>query len=183
MTDPSGPYFFITLGVFVSLLALVLLGTGPFPDLVRAFGLPVTLHAGAATGLLLTGAMSLPLSWQLLKGIPEALGPLRLLATVEALLALLAAGFGNWLFIRLSYGGILHFAPPVHQTLFEFKRLIALFPLPLATAAAFILWYNGSHVVADPPRRTLVVLLLALGFFYLFLAFGLGAVSTRLRTL
>lgn len=183
MTDSSGTYFLITLGVFVGLIGLVLLGTGPFLDLFRAFGLPVTLHAGAATGLLLTGAMSLPLSWQLLRGAPNALGSLRVLATVEALLALLAAGFGNWLFIRLSYGGILHFAPPVHQTLFEFKRLIALFPLPLATAAAFVLWHDGSHVAADQRLRTVVALLLMLGFLYLVIAFGLGAASTRLRTL
>jgi hypothetical protein len=173
----------IAAGASVGTIALVLLGSSPFRDLLSAFGPPVTLHAGAALGLILVAAFSLPLGWRLLGGAADAVPPLRVLATLEALLALLAVAFGNWLFIRSSYGGILQYAGPAQRTLFEFKRQVALFPFPLATAAAFILWRDGARVPADRQLRTLVALLLGLGFFSLVMAFGLGAAVTRLRTM
>jgi len=71
--------------------------------------------------------------------------------------------------------------PVVHKIFFEFKEFMALFTLPLTVAAAFVLWYYGAQVLDRKWMRYTVAVLLALSFFYLVVAFGLGAAVTKLK--
>jgi hypothetical protein len=47
--------------------------------------------------------------------------------------------------------------------------------------AAFILWRYGAQVLDRPWLRYTVAVLMGLAFFYLVIAFGLGAAVTKLR--
>lgn len=118
----------------------------------------------------------------------RAFADLQLLATVSATLSFLAIVAGNWLYIYYrastpesprSY--FLRTMPEVHRIFFEFKEFAALFTLPLTVAAAFILWHYGGQVVERRWLRYSVAVLLGLSFFYLVIAFGLGAAVTKLR--
>ena len=55
------------------------------------------------------------------------------------------------------------------------------FTLPLAVCAAFILWRYGVQTLERPWLRYSVAVLMGLAFFYLVVAFGLGAAVTKLR--
>lgn len=165
-------------------LALGVLGVvaaGPARQLLDLLGLPVAAHAGTATGLLLVASATVPLAFLVFLDNPAGLPALRYLVAAEALFALGAVVFGHWLFVRSSYGTMLQYAKPLHRTLFEFKRLAAFVPFPLATAATAALWRWPT--AADRRTRALIALMLAMAFLYTGVAFGLGAVSTRLRNL
>jgi hypothetical protein len=71
--------------------------------------------------------------------------------------------------------------PVIHGIFFEFKEFMALFTLPLTVVAAFVLWYYGAQVLERRWMRYTVAIVLALSFFYLVVAFGLGAAVTKLR--
>ena len=75
----------------------------------------------------------------------------------------------------------LNTSPAVHKIFFEFKEYIALFALPLAVAAAFILLYYNTDVLRRPWLRYSVAVLLGLVFFTVMVAFGLGAAITKLQ--
>jgi len=64
---------------------------------------------------------------------------------------------------------------------FEFKEFGALFTLPLTVVTAFILWSYGAQVLDRPWLRYTVAVLMGLAFFYLVIAFGLGAAVTKPR--
>ena len=53
--------------------------------------------------------------------------------------------------------------------------------MALAAGAAFILWRYGNQVLDRPWLRYTVAIVLGLGFFYLVVAFGLGAAVTKLK--
>ncbi len=167
--------------VVATLAGAGLVAARPARELLALLGLPVAAHAGAATSLLLVATATVPLAVQLVRGSTAGLSGLRYLVVAEALLALGAVLFGHWLFLRASYSTLLQYAKPLHRTLFEFKRLGAFAPFPLATATAAALW--RWPVAADRRTRALVFLMLGMAFLYTCLAFGLGAVSTRLRSL
>ncbi len=159
-----------------------LLGTG-------AGALPAAIHGMAALLYLFVGTIGLYLGWRLLTGHIRAFADLQLLSVVGATMSLLAIGFGNWLYIFYraktpdsprSY--FVKNMPDIHQIFFEFKEFTALFTLPLMVCAAFILWRYGSQVLGRPWLRYSVALLLGLSFFYLVVAFGLGAAVTKLKS-
>ncbi len=158
-----------------------LLGSG-------AGALPAAVHGVTAFLYLVVGIIGLYLGWRLLTGRIRAFADLQLLATVAATFSLLAIVAGNWLYIYYraktpdsprSY--FLATMPEVHRVFFEFKEFAALFTLPLTVAAAFILWRYGAQVLERRPLRYGVALLLGLSFFYLVVAFVLGAAVTKLR--
>jgi hypothetical protein len=118
----------------------------------------------------------------------RAFADLQLLATVCATFSAIAIGFGNWLYIyyraKSPDSPRSHFMatmPEIHKTFFEFKEFGALFTLPLTVTAAFILWKYGAQVMERPWLRYSVAALLGLSFFYLVVAFGLGAAVTKLK--
>lgn len=166
------------------------LATAPFSKLLGAgaAALPAAIHGTMAFLYLFVGTIGLYLGWRLMTGRIRAFADLQLLATVAATFSFLAIIFGNWLYIYYrapvpesprSY--FVQNMPEVHRIFFEFKEFAALFTLPLTVAAAFILWKYGVQVVERRWLRYAVAALLGLSFFYLIVAFGLGAAVTKLR--
>ena len=54
-------------------------------------------------------------------------------------------------------------------------------PLPLTVTAAYLLWRYGAQVMERTWLRYTIAILLGLSFFYLVVAFGLGAAVTKLK--
>ena len=172
-----------------SALAFTLL-TAPFTRLLGAGAgaIPAAFHGMAAFLYLFVGTIGLYLGWRLLTGHIRAFADLQLLSVVAATLSLIAIVFGNWLYIFYrakspdsprSY--FIKNMPDIHAIFFEFKEFGALFTLPLMVCAAFILWRYGNQVLDRPWLRYTVAIVLGLGFFYLVVAFGLGAAVTKLK--
>lgn len=166
------------------------LATAPFAELlgVGAGALPAAFHGLAAFLYLFVGTIGLYLAWRLMTGRIRAFADLQLLATVSATFSFLAIVFGNWLYIYYrapvpdsprSY--FIKNMPEVHRIFFEFKEFAALYTLPLTVAAAYILWRYGTQVLEQRWLRYTVAVLLGLSFFYLVVAFGLGAAVTKLK--
>jgi hypothetical protein len=166
------------------------LATAPFAKLLgeHAGAVPAAFHGLAAFLFLFIGTIGLYLGWRLLTGRIRAFADLQLLAVVAATSSLIAIIFGNWLYIYYrapipesprSY--FVKNVPDIHRIFFEFKEFGALFTLPLTVVAAFILWKYGAQVLARPWLRYSVAVLMGLAFFYLLVAFGLGAAVTKLR--
>ena len=160
---------------------LKLLGTG-------AGAVAAAFHGMAAFLYLFVGTIGLYLGWRLLTGRIRAFADLQLMSVVGASLSLLAIVFGNWLYIYYraktpdsprSY--FVKNMPDIHRVFFEFKEFGALFTLPLMVCAAFLLWRYGAHILARPWLRYTVAILFGLAFFYLVVAFGLGAAVTKLK--
>lgn len=153
-----------------------------------AGAVPAAFHGMAAFLYLFVGTIGLYLGWRLVTGRIRAFADLQLLATVSATFSLIAIGFGNWLYIyyraKTPDSPRSHFLatmPEIHRTFFEFKEFGALFTLPLTVTAAFILWKYGAQVMERPWLRYSLAALLGLSFFYLVVAFGLGAAVTKLK--
>jgi len=166
------------------------LATAPFAKLLgeHAGAVPAAFHGLAAFLFLFIGTIGLYLGWRLLTGRIRAFADLQLLAVVAATSSLIAIVLGNWLYIYYrapipesprSY--FVKNAPDIHRIFFEFKEFGALFTLPLTVVAAFILWQYGVQVLDRPWLRYTVAVLMGLAFFYLVVAFGLGAAVTKLR--
>lgn len=181
------------IAVVVVLIASALtftLATAPFTKLLGAGAgaVPAAFHGVTAFLDLFVGIIGLYLAWQLVTGRIRAVADLQLLATVAATFSFLAIVFGNWLYIYYrakdpqsprSY--FVATMPQVHGVFFEFKEFAALFTLPLTVCGAFLLWRYGGQVLERPWLRYTVAVLLGLSFFYLVVAFGLGAAVTKLR--
>jgi hypothetical protein len=172
-----------------SALAFTLL-TGPFGALLGEHrgAIPAAFHGTMAFLYLFVGTIGLYLAWRLWTGRIRAFADLQLLATVSATFSFLAIVFGNWLYIYYrvkdsasprSY--FLATSPVIHKIFFEFKEFAALFTLPLTVVAAFVLWYYGVQVLDRKWLRYSIAIVLALSFFYLVVAFGLGAAVTKLK--
>jgi hypothetical protein len=165
--------------------------TAPVTTLLGAGGgaVPAAFHGLAALLYLFVGTIGLYLGWRLVTGRIRAFAELQLLATVSAAFSLIAIVFGNWLYIFYrakspesprSY--FMATAPSIHQIFFEFKEFGALFTLPLTVVAAYLLWRYGAQVMERTWLRYTIAVLLGLSFFYLVVAFGLGAAVTKLKS-
>jgi hypothetical protein len=164
--------------------------TSPVTKLLGAHAgaVPSAFHGVAAFLYLFVGTIGLYLGWRLLTGRISAFADLQLLAVVMATLSFIAIVFGNWLYIFYRAKGPdsprSHFmanTPEIHKIFFEFKEFAALYTLPLTVVAAFILWRYGTQVLERPWLRYGVAVVLGLSFFYLVVAFGLGAAVTKLK--
>lgn len=180
----------VVVAILIGTALAFVLATAPFTHLIghsRA-ALASALHGLSAFLYLIVGTIGLYLAWRLWTGRIRAFADLQLLATVSATLSFIAIFFGNWLYIyyrakdpESPRSWFMANMPMIHKIFFEFKEFVALFTLPLTVAAAFILWYYGAQVLDRKWMRYTVAVLLALAFFYLVVAFGLGAAVTKLR--
>lgn len=164
--------------------------TAPFTKLLGAGGgaVPAAIHGLVAFLYLFIGTIGLYLGWRLLTGRIRAFADLQLLTVVMATFSFLAIVFGNWLYISYRakdaaspHSYFMANSPDVHKIFFEFKEFGALYTLPLTVCAAFILWRYGRQVMEQSWLRYTVAILIGLSFFYLVVAFGLGAAVTKLR--
>jgi hypothetical protein len=190
MKEASTASLAAVVGILIASALAFTAMTAPIAKLLGSGGgaVPAAFHGMAAFLYLFVGTIGLYLGWRLLTGRIRAFADLQLLATVSATFALIAIGFGNWLYIyyraKSPDSPRSHFMatmPEIHKTFFEFKEFGALFTLPLTVTAAFILWKYGAQVMERPWLRYSVAALLGLSFFYLVVAFGLGAAVTKLK--
>jgi len=190
MREASTASLAAVVGILIGAALAFTAATAPINKLLGsgAAALPAALHGLTAFLYLFVGTIGLYLGWRLMTGRIRAFADLQLLSTVSATLSFLAIVAGNWLYIyyrantpESPRSSFLKTMPEVHRVFFEFKEFAALFTLPLTVAAAFILWHYGGQVVERRWLRYSVAVLLGLSFFYLEVAFGLGAAVTKLR--
>lgn len=176
----GGLLFLMVLGMAILASPVVaLLGDG-----VSAFA--AAMHGMMAFLLMITATIGLYQGYRLFRDELADLHDVLLPAVVNAVLALFTIVFGNWIYIPYRASGgpreyFLNTNPAVHKIFFEFKEYIALFALPLAVGAAFILLYYKTDVLRRPWLRYAVAVLLGLTFFVTMVAFGLGAAITKLQ--
>jgi len=177
-------------GLLVATSTIIVLTTAPFAAILgeSTYALASALHGLMAFLLLVVSTIALYLAWRLLTGRIKAYPDLQLVTTVMSTLSFLTIVFGNWIYIpyRAKAPGsprsyFLAHMPEVHQIFFEFKEFVALFTLPLAVAAAFILWRYGRRVLEGKWLSITVAILIGLHFFYFVVAFVLGAAVTKLK--
>lgn len=179
----------LVIAVLLGVALLVALPTAPLAELLGPnahHGLSAALHGLTAFLFLFVATIALYLGWRLFIGRIHAFLDLQLVTVVSATLSFITVLFGNWVYIyyREPSGArewLTQNAPEVHKIFFEFKEFMALFTLPLGVAAAFILWRYGSEVLDRPWLRYSVAVLIALVWFYLVVAFGLGAAVTKIK--
>ncbi len=157
-----------------------LMGESPFASIATIHGMFATLGVivGSATGYL---------GWRLLLGHLKAYRDLRILATVSSVFAFLAILTGNWIYIAYRGPGgprefFINNFPTIHEIFFEFKEFIALFPLPIAVAATFILWKYKDSLPVDEKLRNAVGVMIAVAWTVLMIVFVLGAAITKLMS-
>jgi hypothetical protein len=176
----GGVLFLMVLGMAVLASPVVsLLG-----DSANAFA--SAMHGLMAFLLMITATIGLYQGYRIYRGELTDLHDVTLPSVVNALLAFMTIAFGNWIYIPYRATGgpreyFLSNAPMIHKIYFEFKEYIALFALPAAVGAAFILLYYKADVLRRPWLRYSVAVLLALVFFAVMVAFGLGAAITKLQ--
>jgi hypothetical protein len=176
----GGLLFLMVLGMAILASPVAaLLGEG-----TNAFA--AAMHGMMAFLLMITATIGLYQGYRLFRNELTDLHDVLLPSVVNATLALFTIVFGNWIYISYRGSGgpreyFLNTNPAVHQIFFEFKEYIALFALPLAVGAAFILLYYKADVLRRPWLRYAVAVLLGLTFFVTMVAFGLGAAITKLQ--
>ena len=143
-------------------------------------------HGLGATVFLLGATISVYLAWRLYTGQLTAFKDLRWLTAFSTIMSAVTILFGTWIYVayRAPEGPRSYFLgtlPEIHGVFFEFKEFIALFTLPMMAASTYILWRYGPEIVKNKELRAAASLPVLLGWFYLVLAYVLGAAITKLR--
>lgn len=178
--------YFLAGGIgIVTILAMV---TAPVAALLgdSKYAVPSSLHGLSAMIYVIVSTVLAYLGYRLYKGELTAYNDLRMLSGLNALFSLATIMFGNWIYIfyRAKAGPRTYFLenlPEIHKIFFEFKEFVALFTLPIAVAAAYILWNEKDNIKERVAIRQVVAALLVMSWVYLMLAFGLGAAITKLK--
>lgn len=152
-----------------------------------AYSVRSAFHGLFAGIFMITVTIGLYQAIRLWSGTPFNIRELEIGSMVNAVACFLTILFGNWVYIpyRAPGGPRFHFleqAPEIHKIFFEFKEFAALFTLPLAVAAAYLICRYGGHLSQNRILRETAALLLVLTFFYFVIAFGLGAAITKLKS-
>ncbi|MEW6735889.1 MAG: hypothetical protein AB1489_31640 [Acidobacteriota bacterium] len=182
----------LVVGVLIIAATIIVFSTAPFVSLLGpgTYALGGALHGLVAFVLLVVATVGLYLGWRLFTGRIKAFPDLQLVTVVMSVLSFITIVFGNWIYIAYraktpdsprSY--FIANMPEIHKIFFEFKEFGALFTLPLAVSAAFILWYYGKQILEKNWIRITVAIMMALYFFYFAIAFGLGAAVTKLKSI
>lgn len=166
--------------LFVSAPAEKLLGES-------AYSVRSAFHGLFAGIFMITVTIGLYQAIRLWSGASLNLRELEIGSVVNAATCFLTILFGNWIYIpyRAPGGPRFHFlekVPEIHKIFFEFKEFTALFTLPLAVTAAYLICRYGERLGSNKILREMVALVLVLTFFYFVFAFGLGAAITKLKS-
>jgi hypothetical protein len=146
------------------------------------------LHAIMAFVFVVVSSVGLYQAFLLYAGRPRPLAEVRLVTYAIVAFSAFTIMFGNWLYVGYRAKDaaspksfFLATSPDIHNIFFDFKEHTALFCLPLAVAAAFILWRYGQQALERVWLRNAVASLIVLNFVYFVIAFGLGAAITKLK--
>lgn len=194
MADPGyAPVSPQALWIVTGALALIGLGvvvlTAPMAVLAgeSAHALRSALHGLCAGLFMVTATIGLFQAYRLFAGHVWNVPELQIGSLINAGMAILTILSGNWIYIpyRAAEGPRTYFLqaiPEVHKIFFEFKEFAALFTVPLAVTAAYLLLRYGAELDHRKTLRHLIAILLVLVFFYFAVAFGLGAAVTKLQS-
>ena len=195
MADPQGgePVSVGFLWVIIALLAFISLTvvglTAPLELLLgdQVAAIRGAIHGTAAGLFMVTSTIGVFQAYRIATGKAANIAELQIGSVVNAMMAILTVISGNWVYIpyRAPMGPRSHFlevAPAVHNVFFEFKEFAALFTVPLAVVAAYLLVRYGRQLYRYRGLSTTVAVMLLLVFFYFTVAFGLGAAITRLKS-
>ena len=184
----TGGSLILIVAVLALIGAVVTLLTAPAQVMQGSNAHAVTsaLHGVVAGLFMIAATIGLYQAYRLYEGKIAAIGEVQIATATTAALSALTIVFGNWIYA--AYGSSegpreysLTASPVVHKIFFEFKEHVALFTLPLAVVAAYIAYYYGRELLDSPRLKTLLAVIVALVFFYFFVAFGLGAAITKLK--
>ena len=183
-----GKAYLVGLGVLALVGGFLFLISAPVQALLgdSAWAAVSGMH-GLAAGIFMIGTtVGVYQAYRLYRGSALSVGEMQIGSTFTAAAALVTILFGNWIYIayRAKTGPRTYFLenmPAIHEIFFEFKEFMALFTLPLAVGAAFVIWYYGDQLRLRPAIRNLLAVALVLVFFYFAVTFGLGAAITKLR--
>ena len=171
---------------FIALSVLVI--SSPTNKLLgeSSYGIRAAFHGLFAGVFMITSTIGLYQALRLWRGSEINISEFELGSVVNASACFLTILFGNWLYIpyRADAGPKAYFVktmPEIHKIFFEFKEFAALFTLPLAVCAAYIICRYSKNLIKNSVLREMVALLLFLSFFYFMVAFGLGAAITKLK--
>lgn len=181
-------YLWVVVFVLGLIGLTIVLMTAPAGELLgeSAGAVRGALHGTAAGLFMVTATIGLFQGYRLFAGQARSVAELQVGSVVNATLSFLTILLGNWVYIPYRAPGgprsyFLEHAPEIHKVFFEFKEFAALFTLPFAVAASFILVRYAGVAFRRRDLSTLVAVLLALVFFYFLVAFGLGAAVTKLK--
>lgn len=188
-TEPAPPALLWGMVGLLGLIGLtVVLLTAPGKGLMGPgqYAIRGAIHGTAAGLFMVTSTIGLFQAYRIVAGRAWNIAELQVGSVVNATMALLTILSGNWLYIPYRAAGgprsyFLEGMPEVHKVFFEFKEFAALFSLPLAVAAAYLLVRYGAQVYHRRGLSTTIAVLLVLSFFYFLVAFGLGAAITKLK--
>lgn len=182
----------VILGILVVMAMIaggILLISAPAEKLLgeSAYSLRSAFHGLFAGIFMVTVTIGVYQAIRLWSGTGLNIRELEIGSVVNAAACFLTILFGNWIYIpyRAPGGPRFHFlekAPEIHKIFFEFKEFTALFTLPLAITAAYLICRYGERLSQNRVLRETVALLLVLTFFYFVVAFGLGAAITKLKS-
>lgn len=178
-----------TIAGMTALAFIILMISSPTNTLLgeSRYAIRAAFHGLFAGIFMVTVTIGVYQAYRLWTGIPLRIRELEIGSIINASVCFLTILFGNWLYIpyRAAGGPRSHFletTPEIHKIFFEFKEFTALFTLPLAVAAAYVLCRYAEKINTNKYLRESVALLLALVFFYFLIAFGLGAAITKLKS-
>lgn len=178
-----------TLTVMALVAGAILAVSAPAEKLLGAglYRFHSAIHGLAAGVFMITVTIGLFEAFRLWAGEEIRIRELEIGSLVNAAACFLTILSGNWIYIpyRAATGPRSHFmatVPEIHKIFFEFKEFGALFTLPLAVGAAFLILRYGKSLEGNRLLRETVALLLVLTFFYFVVAFGLGAAITKLMS-
>jgi cytochrome bd-type quinol oxidase subunit 1 len=182
----------LIIGMLLAMAAIagsILLMSAPLEKLMgeSVYGLRSAFHGLFAGIFMVTMTIGLYQAFRLWSGAPLNIRELEVGSALNAIACFLTILFGNWVYIPYRAAGgprsfFLEKAPEIHKIFFEFKEFVALFTLPLAVAAAYVILRYGERLNGNKQLREAVALLLVLAFFYFVAAFGLGAAVTKLKS-
>jgi hypothetical protein len=181
------PVLAVAIGVAIFLVA-VLAPTAPLQWLVGfdTYTVLLTLHGISGIAVLVVAAAAGNYGYRLATHRAPSFRFLAANVAGALFLSALTATLGNVLYARYVRSGgpmeqLIKKAPEAQRVLFEFKEFAGLVPLPLAAAAAFIVFRYREDLRRDRHLAELVALILLLLAFYCLFPLGLGASITRLR--
>jgi hypothetical protein len=178
----------LVVGVLLAIAAFFVITTAPLEQLLgeSSYAAIAAFHGLSAGVMMVVVTIGLYLAYQLFMGQIVNLRDLKLLSVVNATMAFITIVFGNWIYVGYRAKGsvrewLLANNPEAHKIFFEFKEYMALFTLPLAVLAAYLLIRYDMALFERRWLRVTVAVILALTFFYFTVAFGLGAAITKIK--
>ena len=177
------------LSLMVGVAGGVLIVSAPAQQLLgeSVYGIRSAFHGLFAGVFMITVTIGLYQAFRLWSPATLNVREIEVGSLLNAFACFMTILMGNWVYIpyRAPGGPKSHFlanVPEIHKIFFEFKEFAALFTLPLAITAAYLICRYGERLNSNRQLREMTALLLVLTFFYFVVAFGLGAAITKLKS-